>query len=174
MPPHNRPNGPGQGGFQGIPRAPMGGPAPGIDSMLRDVRALNSSILIITQKMKFLVRNEKILGRNVLVLNKKIQGLVEKGDVASAAGGASALELQGLTDRFSSELAKLDERAAFLETELERVKETYAKLDQVQEMKYVVDSINPLEFVTYQGLDKILDERLAGLKEKADAQRKSR
>ena len=35
-------------------------------------------------------------------------------------------------------------------------------------MKYVVDSINPLEFVTYHGLDKILDARLAELKEKAE------
>ena len=41
----------------------------------QDVRSLNSSILIITQKMKYLVRNEKILGRNLIVLNKKLKAL---------------------------------------------------------------------------------------------------
>ncbi len=148
------------------------GPAPGIDSMIRDIRALNSSILIITQKMKFLVRNEKILGRNVLVLNKKIQGIAERGAGASAAAGGSSADLQAMGDRVSTELSQLTERIAYLESELQRVKDTYAKLEQVQEMKYVVDSINPLEFVTYQGLDKILDERLAELKEKAEKKAK--
>ena len=159
-----------QGGpQQGVPR---GGPAPGLDSMMRDIRALNSSILIITQKMKFLVRNEKILGRNLLVLNKKLQGLSERAGAGAAVGGASTAEMQGLADRFSTELQRMGERLSYLESELQRVKDTYAKLEQVQEMKYVVDSINPLEFVTYQGLDKILDARLGELKEKAEKKAK--
>ena len=37
-----------------------------------DIRSLNSSILIISQKMKYLVRNEKILGRNLIVLNNQV------------------------------------------------------------------------------------------------------
>ncbi|MBS3063279.1 MAG: hypothetical protein J4203_05405 [Candidatus Diapherotrites archaeon] len=150
---------------QGVPR---GLNPPVFDSVSRDIRALNSSILIITQKMKFLVRNEKILGRNVLVLNKKLKSLEDHSGAGASVGGASTLEMQGMADRFSTELSRLNERLAYLENELQRVKDTYAKLEPVQEMKYVVDSINPLEFVTYAGLDKILEERLNALKQKAE------
>ena len=48
----------------------------------RDVKALNSAVLVITQKIKYLVRNEKILGRNLIVLNKRIRDMQ-----TSASGG---------------------------------------------------------------------------------------
>ena len=50
-----------------------------------DIKAMNASILVITQKIKYIVRNEKILGRNLIILNKKIKDLREQG--LSSAGG---------------------------------------------------------------------------------------
>ena len=37
----------------------------------QDIKALQSSILVLSEKIKYLVHNEKILSRNILVLNKK-------------------------------------------------------------------------------------------------------
>jgi len=112
-----------------------------------DVRSLNSSILIITQKMKYVVRNEKILGRNLIVLNKKLKGLEEKlasGKFqAKATGSGGAGELR-------QALEESNQRIAELEARLQQLSENAASKEELQEMHYVVDSINPLQFVTLE------------------------
>ena len=116
-----------------------------------DIRALNSSILIISQKIKFLVRNEKILGRNLLVINKKVKDLQE----SRMQSGGAAVDSASIGRELSSINAKLSETSetlARLESEIENIKQNYAKSEQVSEMKYVVDSINPLEFATLSDL----------------------
>ena len=37
-----------------------------------DIKALESSILMISQKIEYLVRNEKILSQNLIVFNKHL------------------------------------------------------------------------------------------------------
>ena len=63
----------------------------GQGNVYRDIQALNASILILTQKMNYVVRNEKILGRNLMVLNKKIKVIEQRGfaplEKASEGGG---------------------------------------------------------------------------------------
>jgi len=112
----------------------------------QDVRSLNSSILIITQKMKYLVRNEKILGRNLIVLNKKIRALEEKissGQIGSAAAGGNQEEL-------IERLVEQEKKVAGLQARLEQLSDSAASKEELQEMHYVVDTINPLEFATIE------------------------
>ena len=124
-------------------------------SISADIKALNSSILIISQKIKFLVRNEKILGRNLLVLNKKIKEIHEERQQGQSSDFES----------FRNELAELSrkvsensEAISQLQSELEYVKQNYAKAEQVSEVKYIVDSINPLEFVTIKDVKELVSE----------------
>lgn len=134
-------------------------------TMQRDIRALNSSILIMSQKMKYLVRNEKILGRNLLVLNKKIRDS-EAGGGGSMASSQSLEETRREIANLSSAVDKASAMVSELQTSIEEIKETYAKAEQLKEVKYVIDSINPLEFVTYKEVDKLIDEKLKGKKQK--------
>lgn len=113
-----------------------------------DIKALNSSILIISQKIKFLVRNEKILGRNILVLNKKIKSLQDYRVLGKGSSTGSSEGVEELTKAVS----ELTDKVSALESEVENIRQTYAKSEQVSEMKYVVDSINPLEFATLKDL----------------------
>lgn len=139
-----------------------------VSDINRDIRALNASILIISQKMKYLVRNEKILGRNLLVLNKKLKQLESGG---SAKGGVDETQFSELRDQLAYIKEKVEGTAAKLselQAEIETVKENYAKDASLKEMKYVIDSINPLEFVTYKEVERLVEEKLnAGKKSKS-------
>jgi len=128
-----------------------------LGKLREDVRSLNSSILIITQKMKYVVRNEKILGRNLIVLNKKLKVFEEKivsGQIGSqgAAGGLQAEEMQAKLDAASQQIASLEAR-------LQQLSESTASKEEVQEMHFVVDAINPLEFVTIEQAKELIKGR---------------
>lgn len=114
----------------------------------QDVRSLNSSILIITQKMKYVVRNEKILGRNLMVLNKKLKALEEK--ILSGEIGFSAQSGGEEADSFDAKLEEANRRIAELEIRLQQATENMASKEELEEMHFVVDSINPLQFVTLE------------------------
>jgi len=126
-----------------------------LNRLQEDVRSLNSSILIITQKMKYVVRNEKILGRNLIVLNKKLKALDERvssGQVGVASGEASDQQVQGLFEK----LEESNQKIARLEARLQELSDNAASKEELHEMHYVVDSINPLQFVTLEQAKKLV------------------
>jgi len=125
-----------------------------------DLKALNSSILIISQKMKYLIRNEKILGRNLLVLNKKIKKLQD----GSSQGGADLSTIQPVLDEINIKLSSNAEAIARLESQVNNLKENYARKEDVSEIKYVIDSINPLEFVSVNDINQLIDEKISKAK----------
>ena len=153
MPRPDRSMMPGGAPSSGIPSGvplPQGVPAQG--GLREDIKALNSSILLITQKIKYLVRNEKILGRNLVVLNKKIKTLEEKiiASPQSAAGsGASGEEVQALIQKI-----------ALLEAQIEDLTTRAALKEELKELKYVIDTINPLEFATLSQVRELIDKKM--------------
>ena len=135
-----------------------------MDTVSRDIRALNSAILMISQKIKYITRNEKILGRNLIVLNKKVK---EMADTGASRGGADTTQLGNVSTEVQTLTDKVDRFASTLseiETSLETVKDTYAKDSSLKEIKYVVDSINPLEFVTYKDVEELIEQRMKAKK----------
>jgi len=113
-----------------------------------DIRALNSSILILSQKLKYIVRNEKILGRNVLVLNKKLRDSEAGGFHGSSLSSGDFSSIKNEIASLSNTITKQSEAISELQVAVQQIKDTFAKAEDVQEMKYVVDTIKPLEFVT--------------------------
>jgi hypothetical protein len=133
-----------------------------LSNLARDVKALNSSVLIISQKMKYLVRNEKILGRNLLVINKKLKSVQQE-----EGGGMSEEQLAELKNELANLSASIDKNSSSivdLESSIDSMKEGYAKEETIKEMKYVIDSINPLKFVTIEDVEKIVDEKIGKAK----------
>jgi len=147
------------------PEKKLSGKAAGIVGGIReDIRSLSSSVLIITQKMKYLVRNEKILGRNLIVLNKKIKTLeerMESGDFSSG-GSMGGEDVQKLLEKMEENNRKIAE----LQAQLVQIRESSASSEQLQEIKYVIDSINPLEFVTLKQVKDLMDTRMGRDKKK--------
>lgn len=145
---------PSQGAPQAAPASqqqqPQGAPVQG--GIREDIRALNSSILLITQKIKYLVRNEKILGRNLVVLNKKIKSLEDK------VVNAPAVAQTGTID--SAQVESLKQKVSLLEAQIEDMRSRSATTESLKELKYVIDSINPLEFATLSQVRELIDKRL--------------
>lgn len=139
----------------GAPQRPMPGQSQSpIQSggIASDIRALNSSILLMTQKIKYVVRNEKILGRNLIVLNKKIKTLEEKtslGISPTEEGSAS-----------SEKVNLMEQKIALLEAQIDDLRTRAALKEELKELKYVISSINPLEFATLSQVRELIDKRL--------------
>jgi hypothetical protein len=118
----------------------------------QDIKALQSSILVLSQKIKYLVHNEKILGRNILILNKKI---------ASKTGGSG-----GSSEITDEQINKIIEKQKTIETKiknieamLENFSKRYAKAEDLKEMKYIIDNINPLEYTTVDQVKKLIKDK---------------
>ena len=133
----------------------------------RDIKALNSSILIISQKMKYLARNEKILGRNLIVLNKKIANLrtqVQSRAVAPAPGMAPSVGMTAeLPPELGESVAKMQAQVNLMQGLLKEVSQQIkdcVTADEIAELKYLVETIDPLEFVTIQQMQRVLGKKL--------------
>lgn len=123
-------------------------------NVYQDIKALQSSLLVLRQKIKYLVHNEKILGRNILVLNKKIANL---NSSQGSGGGVSSEKLE----KILTKLEELEGRMKGIESNIEMFSKRYARAEDLKEMKYIVDNINPLEYTTIEQVKKIIkDEKL--------------
>jgi AICAR transformylase/IMP cyclohydrolase PurH len=120
---------------------------------IQDIKALQSSILVLSQKIKYLVHNEKILGRNILILNKKIASASGTSQAGEGAGINSAEVLQILEKQKA-----LDARIKQIEATLELFSKRYARNEELKEMKYIIDNINPLEYTTVAQVKKIIKD----------------
>ncbi len=102
-----------------------------------------------TQKIKYIVRNEKILGRNLIVLNKKIKTLDEKITL-NPKGNANEIN--------SDEVNSLKQQVSMLQAQVEDLQSRLATKEEVKELKYVIDSINPLEFATLTQVKEMIEK----------------
>ena len=121
--------------------APVGG-------VREDIRALNSSILLMTQKIKYIVRNEKILGRNLIVLNKKIKTMEEKANMPKELGGVGAN---------SEDIVDVRKKLEMMQAQLDDISQRMVSKEELQELKYIIDSINPLEFATLSQVKEMIE-----------------
>jgi len=118
---------------------------------MQDIKALQSSILVLSQKIKYLVHNEKILGRNILVLNKKIASGTG-GQVTGA--GVNDTEVAAILEKQK----EIDLRLKQIEATLELFSKRYARSEDLKEIKYIIDNINPLEYTTVEQVKKIVKD----------------
>ncbi len=122
----------------------------------QDIHSLNSSVLIIGQKMKYLVRNEKILGRNLIVLNKKhkaFEAKIVSGEIGGKAGTSE------MSAEVEARVKDLERKNIELQAQLDSFKQGLASQEQLQELKYVIDSINPLELATLEQVKELIAEK---------------
>ncbi len=121
-------------------------------NVYQDIKALQSSILVLRQKIKYLVHNEKILGRNILVLNKKIATINNSGSQDSFASSETI-------EKILKKLDEMDSRIKGIESNIEMFSKRFTKAEDFKEMKYIIDNINPLEYTTVEQVKKIIKEQ---------------
>ena len=120
-----------------------------------DVKAMNSAISILSQKMRHLTRNEKILGRNLIVLNKKIKKLSEAGE--SKEIPKSVLEnFEALKKEVQDSNKKIDE----LNMVISNLSRKFVTSEELKELRYIIDSINPMELATVDQVKEIVKKAI--------------
>jgi len=119
-----------------------------VRSVLAELHALSSKMQIVAQRMKIIEKNERIIGKTLISHNKTLKELERQ--MGTGAGGRSAE-----TSTASSE------KVAQLELDIAQVKE------EIKEIKYVIDTINPVSFVTSDEVSDLIDDKLRKAKTKA-------
>lgn len=132
-----------------------------LNDIITRVNTLDSRMRIVAQRMKIIEKNEQIIGKTLITHSKKIKD-VELGQ--TAAIGAPSIDL--------SELKKIDievkqaqsEISSFvneMKNEVIKNRQLLDKLrEEVNEMKYVLDNINPVAYVTIDQVSDLIDEKL--------------
>jgi len=120
-----------------------------------DVKAMNSAISILSQKMRHLTRNEKILGRNLIVLNKKLR---EMSDSSSSEGIPE--ETRKEIEELKNQLLQANKKIEELNIVMANQSRKFVGADELKELRYVVDSINPLDLATLDQVKELIKREL--------------
>ena len=123
-----------------------------------ELRALDSKIRVIAQRMMVIEKNEQIIGKTLITHNKNLKELAKR----LGEGGGPGPGFSGdLLDEFKKALEENKATLGSVQKALKDYSERLAGLEsQLGELKYVLDNINPVEYVkTDQVLD-LIDERL--------------
>ncbi|MFH1895453.1 MAG: hypothetical protein ABIJ74_02640 [archaeon] len=129
-----------------------------LEDIIRDIKSLNSSVLLLSQKMNYLVRNEKILGRNFIILNKRLKATEQKNPVAVSGTTEVSSELKDLMDELDEKVKNNSFMLNEVKSDLGKLNSVFAKTEDLKELKYIVEAINPLEFVTLNQVKDLLAE----------------
>ena len=132
-----------------------------VQTVMSEIRALNSKIQIIAQRMEIMEKNEQIIGKTLISHNKTIKELerVVKG-MEGGAGGGLGDEVLLLQD-FKKAIEEIQESLSSLDGQ---VKQNAEKMEQIEaslkEAKYVLDTINPVSYVTTDQVVDLVDDRV--------------
>ncbi|MBN2127134.1 MAG: hypothetical protein JW703_01945 [Candidatus Diapherotrites archaeon] len=133
-------------------------PGESFETTPTEIKSLNSSILVLSQKMNYVVRNEKILGRNLLILNKKIKGL--EGLKGSNIEEGSITELKDSLNELNSIVSKNSEKVMELEALMDSMKQNFVSKEQFEELKFIIDSINPMKLMNTDSAEKFIESKI--------------
>ncbi len=116
-----------------------------------DIKALNSAISILSQKLRNITRNEKILGRNLIVLNKKVKELAEMQGTAFIDSGIKE-KIEAIEKQVKENSRKIAELRAIVS----QLQKESVSADEVKELKNLFETINPLELVTIDQVKELI------------------
>lgn len=116
---------------------------------------MNSTLLLLSQKLRYAARNDKVLEHNMLVVSKRLRQLEERlqSVQATSSAGVDAGPVKELLESFKNDLVSM-------RAEINEMRETAASREQVAELKALVEAVNPLDFVTINQVKEIVDQRI--------------
>ena len=139
-------------------------------SLSSTLQALDAQIRLLAQRIKVIENNQQVVGQTLVKQNKKIKELEQM--IASSSGGK--IDLSSVKEELKSELEKeLSSIAAVApprveeigapssKEDIENLRQRVKELEQaVSEIKYVLETINPMEYVTIEDVGDIVERKL--------------
>ncbi|MBI4215081.1 hypothetical protein HY546_03730 [archaeon] len=129
-----------------------------VSALLAELRALESKVQIVAQRMNMIERNEQIIGRTLISHNKMLKELeaavsgkpIDGLESVPPAVGAETEVLQRAVSELENNVSKLRQKADASSKELENLKQL------IDEVKFLFDALNPAELVTVKQLKELL------------------
>jgi hypothetical protein len=165
------------------PERERGAAAEGGPTVVSSLAALDAKIKLLTQRIQIVENNEQVIGRTLVNIQKKLKDL----ETAASAGGRPA-DIEKIKAEILAEVKALPARAAKEEImppleveefgrparparaapeESRAMKRLVDDLKaEVDEIKYVLDTFNPLEYVRVQDLGTLIEEKIDEAMEK--------
>jgi len=145
-------------------------------TMTPSMASLDAKFKLVAQRMKIIENNEQVIGRTLVAHNKKLKEL--EATLAAAGSGGKAPDITKLKDTLKEELKAEMMSSSFIappmehetssprdSSELVNIKRAVELLrQQISELKYIVDSINPLEYVTLEQLNDVIERKIEKIK----------
>jgi len=110
----------------------------GIDAIKNDIKTLDAKLGLVAERIRMIEKNQEVIGRTLVALNEKMRKIGEGGGGGGKGVGSETLdEIKKIVD-------KLEKNAA-----------TKAELN---ELRYILDTINPLEYASIDQVKELVDE----------------
>lgn len=139
-----------------------------MQNLILELQALDSKMRVVAQRMKIIEKNEQIIGKTLISHNKKLKELEDAmgGGAPRTIGEQPDMEqVRSLVDEFKKTSIDVKNTIESLRKEVKKSWETIDKIkEELTEMKYVLDTINPAAYVTVEQVKEIIDEKMKRLK----------
>ena len=127
--------------------------------LMHDIRALDANVRVLAQQIRAIKKNERILARNLILLSKKVAELKETAGKSSSVDEEKMQQLMDMIMHTREDIAKLREDVEYLKRQLQHTLTN----EDIAELKYIVETVNPLEFVTYRQVGELVEKKLKEL-----------
>jgi DNA repair exonuclease SbcCD ATPase subunit len=135
-----------------------------VENIMSEIHGLNSKVQVIVQRMKIIERNEEIIGKTLITHNKMLKEIEEEINKLKS-GGFSVDRPSDVPDTGLADEVKGIARDAKKQMEQNR-KEIELIKSELAEIKYVLDTINPVAYATVDQVADLIDEKIERLKKK--------
>ncbi|MCD6230079.1 MAG: hypothetical protein J7K00_04785 [Candidatus Diapherotrites archaeon] len=150
-----------------------------LSQLNNDMRALDTKIAIIVQRIKYVEKHEKILAQNLISLNNKVKELEsgagkttqdknESGfgkEPAKAVSKVAVKELESVKKELEN-LKKIEglvkensSKSKEILIELKKMKDDSVNIQDFNQLRYVIDTVNPLQFITFDQVEELIEKK---------------
>ncbi len=128
------------------------------ENLMLELQALNAKMGVVAQRMKIIEKNEQIIGKTLITHAKEIKELQSGGvSIASSGGG----EVSGALDDFRKIAVEVQSSLDKIKADVQKNRDQIDKIkSELGEMKYILDTINPVSYVTVDQVEDLIDEKL--------------
>lgn len=131
-----------------------------------ELQSLDSKVRVVAQRMRIIEKNEQIIGKTLVNHNRKLKEL-ESGTSSfhppqvSSAPISEPVVKSEVASELNIQVEKLNSLVADLVKEINYNRELIDNMRQdINEMKYILDTVNPMEYVTINQVKDLIDEKI--------------
>lgn len=124
----------------------------------KELQSLDSKIRVVAQRMRVIEKNEQIIGKTLVNHNKKLKELERTKGVMPTT--ITEPTQQKPNQELTLQIEKLNSLVSDLIKEINYNRELIDNMRQdVNEMKYILDTVNPMEYATINQVKDLINEK---------------